>query len=79
METTFRSKEEQEQLRSYRTYEEWKLIDKLLSQRSKYRSYRTYEEWKPGLSSSLAMTSTGSYRTYEEWKPDKKHLDRSDS
>jgi len=33
--------------RSYRTYEEWKLIITTTDQTISVSSYRTYEEWKP--------------------------------
>jgi len=56
-------------MRSYRTYEEWKL-----DAESKFwhehieSSYRTYEEWKRGIDEPEKIKSAGSYRTYEEWK-----------
>jgi len=36
------------QIRSYRTYEEWKLAKEVRQvSEAHLRSYRTYEEWKP--------------------------------
>jgi len=53
---------------SYRTYEEWKLIETTSSIDMEVRSYRTYEEWKHVEFAYGWQMDEGSYRTYEEWK-----------
>jgi len=54
--------------RSYRTYEEWKLLRWYSMVKAVLSSYRTYEEWKPLLSNRQKLLNNSSYRTYEEWK-----------
>ncbi len=54
---------------SYRTYEEWKLLYRMIIDHGGgYGSYRTYEEWKLTTPSSGSGRFICSYRTYEEWK-----------
>ena len=56
-------------LRSYRTYEEWKLVYRKVNKKITTSSYRTYEEWKLWtVVATLAIGGVRSYRTYEEWK-----------
>jgi len=54
--------------RSYRTYEEWKLLPNGSYTVCLIRSYRTYEEWKRFEREQFYALQNGSYRTYEEWK-----------
>jgi len=59
----------QRNLRSYRTYEEWKPnIKRTQKLPPSYCSYRTYEEWKHRLQMDFLTIAISSYRTYEEWK-----------
>ena len=58
-------------MRSYRTYEEWKLQTLSQTLTQVQSSYRTYEEWKRGCVWCSYWQRVGSYRTYEEWKRSK--------
>ena len=55
-------------VRSYRTYEEWKLAFMEEERKRQQGSYRTYEEWKHRLQMDFLAIAISSYRTYEEWK-----------
>ena len=68
METKQLGKTKSISVRSYRTYEEWKLPKLFQILKIRRRSYRTYEEWKLKTASSDCVSEKRSYRTYEEWK-----------
>jgi len=68
METAFWQYKKQADVRSYRTYEEWKPAFNVGPCACHTSSYRTYEEWKHAYSSLSTYAGAGSYRTYEEWK-----------
>ena len=56
-------------IRSYPTYEEWKLFLAISQSSTHFRSYPTYEEWKHMMIEEGKITDQSSYPTYEEWKP----------
>jgi len=55
-------------LRSYPTYEEWKLEEYEGVSDIEIGSYPTYEEWKLELKNAKMVNLKCSYPTYEEWK-----------
>ena len=55
-------------LRSYPTYEEWKLFRIIATSIRKRSSYPTYEEWKLKKFPFQDLKGDCSYPTYEEWK-----------
>ncbi len=68
METYLIGKNNKSFIRSYRTYEEWKLVSGNTFLNSSFSSYRTYEEWKQQPYNNRYTDYNSSYRTYEEWK-----------
>jgi len=75
METSLQDRIFVSRLRSYRTYEEWKLGQLGIYISMNASSYRTYEEWKPIVCSYVGTVAVSSYRTYEEWKQENRQQD----